>query len=126
MPKLHEAAIINSSITGIHYTYLLANIVGSVLCKKYNFDKNLYEQFVKDSTPKLCEGAYRNIWSGLASDKNYSDVNDDIHAMEMLVCKMKNSNAYNLIFNNNVAQLKLNSILTNYWNKVSEGELKDE
>lgn len=126
LSNLHEAAIINSSIVGIHYTYLLANIVGLAMCKKYSFNTNLYKNFFNDATPKLCEGAYRNIWNGLSSDQTFSDVDDDIHAMEMLVNKMKNSNAYNQIFNDSKTQLQLNNMLSKYWTHVSKGDQKNE
>ena len=38
----YETAILNESIVGIHYTYLLAYYDGLVLSKKYDFDLHKY------------------------------------------------------------------------------------
>lgn len=115
----YEAAILNESIVGIHYTYLLAYYVGLVLSKKYDFDLHTYLSNLIISTPELCQGAYRNIWSGLADDSSYEDVDDVIHGMEMLVCLMKKTSGKEMIFANAERKLYLNKLLSSYWNKVS-------
>ena len=115
----YETAILNESIVGIHYTYLLAYYVGLVLSKKYDFDLHTYLSNLVTSTPELCQGAYRNIWSGLADDNSYEDVDDVIHGMEMLVCLMKKTSGKEMIFANAERKLYLNKLLSSYWNKVS-------
>lgn len=115
----YETAILNESIVGIHYTYLLAYYVGLVLSKKYDFDLHTYLSNLVISTPELCQGAYRNIWSGLADDNSYEDVDDVIHGMEMLVCLMKKTSGKEMIFANAERKLYLNKLLSSYWNKVS-------
>lgn len=117
--NIYEAAILNSSISGIHYTYLLAYYVGIVLSKKYDFDIDVYLNNLAISTPELCEGAYRNIWSGLKDNNSYEDVDDVIHGMEMLVCLMKKTSGKDLIFENSQRQQYLNKMLDTYWHKVS-------
>ncbi len=117
--NIYEAAILNNSISGVHYTYLLAYYVGIVLSKKYDFDIDIYLNNLSSSTPELCEGAYRNIWKGLKDDNSYEDIDDVIHGMEMLVCLMKKSSAKEMIFDNDNRQKSLNKLLDTYWSRIS-------
>ncbi len=117
--NIYEAAIINNSISGIHYTYLLAYYVGIVLSKKYDFDIDIYLNNLSSSTPELCEGAYRNIWSGLKDSNSYEEVDDVIHGMEMLVCLMKKTKGKEIIFDDDKRQCYLNNLLDSYWKRIS-------
>lgn len=117
--NIYEAAILNSSISGIHYTYLLAYYVGIVLSKKYDFDIDIYLNNLSLSTPELCEGAYRNIWNGLKDSNSYEEIDDVIHGMEMLVCLMKKTKGKEMIFDNDKRQKYLNKLLDTYWKRIS-------
>lgn len=119
LENVYHAAMLNYSITGIHYTYLLANYVGLVLCKKYGVDINEYLYHVKKGTVEVAQGAYRNINKGLEDENDYSDIDDVIHGMEMLVCQMKKTTGKEIFFSNNELQVQLNKTLSNYWNRIS-------
>lgn len=119
LDDVYHASMLNYSLTGIHYTYVLANYVGIVLCKKYGIDIDEYLYHVKNGTVELAQGAYRNIMSRLADDKDYSDVDDVIHGMEMLVCLMKRTDGKEIFFSNHELQGHLNKILSNYWYRIS-------
>ncbi|MGN1399455.1 MAG: hypothetical protein ACI4WG_05610 [Erysipelotrichaceae bacterium] len=115
----YHASMLNYSISGIHYTYLLANYVGIVLCKKYGIDIEQYLYHVKNGTVEVAQGAYRNIVMGLNSDNDYSDIDDVIHGMEMLVCQMKKTNGSS-IFSDKQLQIKLNKTLSDYWQRITK------
>ena len=114
-----EAVILNESIAGIHYSYALAYYVGIVLSKKYDLDIKTYFDNLIISTPELCQGAYRNIWKALKDNNSYEDIDDVIHGMEMLVCKMKKTKGKEMIFDNQKRQIYLNKLLASYWKNIS-------
>lgn len=115
--------LLSSVVSGVHHASVLALLDGVGMCAKYGLDPTVYARMVAESTPALSQGAYRNIWSGLADERSFDDVDDDIHAMEMLVHRLKSSGAAGLIEGNQERQHALNRMLRDYWAAVEKRAL---
>lgn len=112
------APLLDSTASGVHHASLLALLVGYGMCMRYGLDYGLYAKKVCESMPSLSQGAYRNIWAGLLGPNCFEDVDDDIHAMEMLVYRLKVSGGIGEIAWNENRQNKLNRMIFNYWHVV--------
>lgn len=118
------SALLDTVATGVHHATLMALLTGMGMSSKYSFDLGLYARRVGEGVPALSQGAYRSIWSGLSDERTFEHVDDDIHAMEMLVCRLKTSGSAPEVEENAHRQQMLNRMIWDYWRSVEERMLR--
>lgn len=120
------SVLLESVVSGVHYSTLASLLTGMGLCEEYGLPLDVYVEKVCEGMPSLSQGAYRSIWSGLASSRDFDDVDDDIHAMEMLVCELRRSGADVEIASDERRQRELNRVIRRYWHAVEAKVLGSE
>ena len=116
--NIMETSLMEFTSTGVHYTGIMAIYTGIAMCKKYGFDFGTYLYHTLLSMPSLSEAAYRSVWDDFRAESDFSDVDDVIHATEMLCCLLKKTGGKELLFDNKEIQKELENILHEHWDSL--------
>lgn len=112
-------AVTAHAVSGTHYVPLLSLLVGAGMCERYGLELDEFAEKVVVATPDLAQGAWRNICSGINDERAFDDVDDDIHAMEMLVALLKRTGAARAVARDHDAQRRLNRLVSRHWSALA-------